>query len=332
MQFPEQITIGSFFFLFAYGAFLATMQLVAAHQRLVGLSLWPRRPRAGYFFSLALFLASYLWFFGTKGYQIFSPGPASSEFAFFLGCGFLAALLTSLLLPELISSLSPYFRKTRPESHPGQGGGRLYLPSGPPPWPAICLLLGAARTDLKRLSHQLVKDGFAVLALDITSFEYPEVLTIMAQGMAHLASHSDVDRGRIGALGVDLGGDLAIRAASADQEIRAVAALSPLLSEETVKPGLAILSEMTYLEGRRWLRRLRRGRLVGQIAAREHLPLIERSCLLLWGKEDRLASPLEDHPSGVEVESIAGEGHLSLPQSRVAISSMVGWFQEQLGG
>ena len=80
MQFPEQTTIGLLFSLFAYGAVLGASQIVTARHRLVGLSLLGvRNPLRGYLLGSTLLLLAYGWFFGTRGYEIFSPGPAASE-------------------------------------------------------------------------------------------------------------------------------------------------------------------------------------------------------------------------------------------------------------
>ncbi|MFQ6001070.1 MAG: alpha/beta hydrolase [Anaerolineae bacterium] len=384
MQFPEQITIGLLFSLFAYGAILGASQIVAARHRLVGLSLLGvRNPLRGYLLGSTLLLLAYGWFFGTKGYEIFSPGPASSEFAFFLGLAFSAALSTALLIPNL-TRRPPVLKVSHPQVSLEQGililtgsrgtgshgRGTLYLPKGstlagvagqghalPAPRAAICALpgLGEGTRSLEPLATHLAERGFVVLVLELSTLEYPDLLALIPSGVAYLAAHPEVDPQRIGVLGVDLGADLAIRSASGDEQVRAVAALSPIL--ETTKPGLHILAEMPYLQGMRWARATKE--LVSQIAALEHLPQ-GRPYLLLCGGGDRLA-PQDRLPPGLastpgllrartggagwhaagqgrtasegeEMVTIEGEKRFSLPRSPAAISLTADWFRERLGG
>lgn len=332
MQFPEQITIGLLFSLFAYGAILGASQIVAARHRLVGLSLLGvRNPLRSYLLGSAFLLLSYGWFFGTRGYEIFSPGPAASEFAFFLGLAFVAALSTALLIPSLIRT-TPILEVSRPQlSFPG-GHGTLYLPLGSTPaiGPAICALpgLGEGTHSLEPLATRLTARGFVLLMLEPSTLDYPDLLALVPSGIAYLATHPQVDPQRIGVLGVDLGADLALRSASGDEQVKAVAALSPIL--EATRPGLHILAEMPYLQGVRWARATRR--LISQIAPLEYLPQ-GLPCLFLYGGEDRLA-PQEHRAASAQEETmiIKGEKHFSLPRSPAAISLTADWLQEQLGG
>jgi len=344
MQFPEQITIGLLFSLFGYGAILGALQILAARHRLVGLSLLGgRSPLGNYLLGSTLLLFSYGWFFGTRGYEIFSPGPAASEFAFFLGLAFMAALLTALLISNLTRRLS--VSKVIPSQVAlergiligSRGRGTLYLPKDSAPGAAICALpgLGEGTRSLESLATPLAERGFVVLVVELSTLEYPDLLALVPSGVAYLAAHSQVDPQRIGVLGVDLGADLAIRSASGDEQVRAVAALSPILSlqdpaGETTKPGLDILAEMPYLQGMRWTRATRG--LIGQIASLEHLPQ-DRPCLLLFGGEDRLAPhDQKAAPERQEMMIIEGEKRFSLPRSPAAISLTAEWFRERLGG
>lgn len=107
MEFPEQIAIGITFFYFAYLAIFGLLQIIASRHHRSDLSpLGNLRPVWGYLLGSTLLALAYVWFFGTRGEEIFSPGPASSEFAFFLGLALLAALLTSSILAHLLPSTS----------------------------------------------------------------------------------------------------------------------------------------------------------------------------------------------------------------------------------
>jgi dienelactone hydrolase len=363
MQFPEQIAIGLLFSFFAYGAILGASQIVAARHRLVGLSLLGRgNPLRGYLLGSTLLFLAYGWFFGTRGYEIFSPGPATSELSFFLGLAFLAALATALLIPNLTRK-PPVLKVSPPQVSlergivtGSRGRGTLYLPKGATqashaparpgktwargqaPHAAICALpgLGEGTRSLEPLATHLAERGFVVLVLELSTLEYPDLLALIPSGVAYLASHPAVDPQKIGVLGVDLGADLAIRSASGDTQVRAVAAFSPIL--ETTKPGLHILAEMAYLQGMKWARATKG--LVNQLASLEHFPQ-GRPCLILCGREDRLAPqrlfPLRcpddiSASKGQEMMIIEGEKRFSLPHSPAAISLTADWFQERLGG
>ncbi len=350
MQFPEQISIGLLFSLFAYGAILGASQIVAARHRLVGLSLLGvRNPFRGYLLGSTLLLLAYGWFFGTRGYEIFSPGPATSEFAFFMGLAFVAALSTALLIPNLMRRpptskiSSPQISLDRGIVIGSHGRGTLYSPKSPTlgtsdlpvPGAAICALpgLGEGTRSLEPLATHLAERGFVVLVLELSTLEYPDLLALIPSGVAYLAAHPRVDPQRIGVLGVDLGADLAIRSASGDEQVRAVVALSPIL--EITGSGLHILAEMPYLQGMRWTRATRG--LINRFASLEHFPQ-DLPCLLLCGGEDRLAPQrlpcVRDRgtaPEGEEMMIIEREKRFSLPQSSAAISLTADWLQERLG-
>lgn len=102
MEFREQLTIGVLFFFMAYGALLGLLQIVAARHRRADIAPWAaRNPVRGAALGAALILLSYAWFFGTHQYEIFSPGPASSEFAFFFTLAFWCALASARVASRL---------------------------------------------------------------------------------------------------------------------------------------------------------------------------------------------------------------------------------------
>lgn len=111
MEFPEQITIGITFFYFAYVSNLGLLQILAARHRRPDLSpLGGKHPWWGYIMGTTLILLAFLWFFGTRGEEIFSPGPASSEFFFFFSLGLTSALATSIF-PARLFLKSKYHRR-----------------------------------------------------------------------------------------------------------------------------------------------------------------------------------------------------------------------------
>jgi pimeloyl-ACP methyl ester carboxylesterase len=144
-----------------------------------------------------------------------------------------------------------------------------------------------------------------------------------------------VDPDRLAAAGYDLGGDLVIRAAGAHKQLRAIAALAPLL--KGVAPGLDLLSEMSYLEAWRWLRDERRARLIAQLSALEYGGKIApRPLLLLYGADDHLSartSPPDWSAQGddwITHEVIRGAAHLDLLDHPATLNTLVRWLKERL--
>jgi uncharacterized protein len=92
---------------------------------------------------------------------------------------------------------------------------------------------GGSRSSLAAHARLLVRHGYGVLALDLRghgesegrSTSLPWLLDDDVDAAVRwLAARPDVDAGRIGALGVSLGGEVALRAAARDRGVRAVVA------------------------------------------------------------------------------------------------------------
>jgi len=148
--------------------------------------------------------------------------------------------------------------------------------------------------------------------------------------VAYLTRRDEVNPERIGALGIDLGGDLAIRSAGTDQQIAAVLALAPFLNQANTQPGLSILKEMSYLEALRWASFRKRGKLVAELAAPDYInKLGSRPLLLIYGDQDSII-PAEEEMARGRLKSLPGEGHLSLPGSPATSALVARWFKENL--
>jgi dienelactone hydrolase len=207
---------------------------------------------------------------------------------------------------------------------------------------------------LAALARYIVGHGMVALLLtpEQESYTYPEILAMLPAATSWLAKHPEVDTQRIGALGYDLGGDLAIRAASTAKELKAVAAVAPILGESPV--GLELLREMPYPMALHWARNHRRASLQNELNAAEYAPKIApRPLLLLYGAEDGLvvrtlaeanadtrsvapAEEAEPRPQSVEaadsitVRVIPDAGHLNLLDQPETVHAIVRWFQEHL--
>jgi hypothetical protein len=348
MEFPEQITIGYVFFAFAYGVGLGFWQIVAARQGLRALSWMPRgaKQRWGYLAGSGLIAVACAWFFGTRTEDIFCPGPASSEFLFFLACALLASLVTSMLLSSLVGRLT----LARDDAPLGVGGrsedvdaawwnGSLHLPaSGGGPWPGVCLVpdVDSDAESVGALAAGLGRKKVSALVLDMDSdetWQYPDVLAPVPQALAYLERNDEVDAERVGLLGVGLGGDLAIRAAASDPQVKAVVAIAPLLSPSSVQPGLDLLREMSFLEAIRWRRCHGSGALVAQLDALKHLAGSEnRPTLVVYGAEDRLSAGrgTTSVPKSVKFKKVPGLGRAGLVRDQQVISSTVNWLKRHL--
>ena len=124
------------------------------------------------------------------------------------------------------------------------------------PYPAVCLLPDPTTPgdDLSVLIQALVKEGIAVLAFDWGRPERANRLTLqglVAVGVSHLERWPEVDAGRVGLVGVGLGGDLALRDAAMDSEVVAVLAIEPVLSAQRPVLGVESLRALSWFEARR---------------------------------------------------------------------------------
>ena len=347
MEFHEQITIGFVFFAFAFFVSLGFWQILAAYQGLRALSLLPKGAKArwSHLLGVALILLPCVWFFGARTEDVFSPGPASSEFLFFLSMGLLCALVTSIVGSIVVDRVSlrgedrsenPYHRREAVSTSRWQG--TLYLPvSDGQPWRAVCIVPGPTERleSVGNLAEVLARRDVAALVIDMTKRDlwlYPDVLATVPQAIGYMERRGDLDRRRFGLLGVGLGADLVIRAAASDRQVGSVVALSPLLTASSVQPGLDLLREMSYIEALRW-RRVHQGRLVSQLAALEHMTGLDaRPLLVISGGIDRLAPRVEQEtlPPGTRLKLVEGVGRRGLAQDSEILSSSVGWFLDHL--
>ena len=348
MEFREQITIGATYFIFAYFATLGFWQLIATWQGSKALSWLGRsvKTRWGYLLGSVLIGLACIWFFGTRSKEILSPGPASSEFFFFLSAALLCSLVTTVLISLLTDRLfasaerpgeKPYARKERVSLERWRGA--IYLPSSRNgPCPAICIVPGPGQElgSLETIAARLASSGFVVLTMDMafeSSWLYPDILALLPKAIAYLAGRGEIDSRRIGAMGVGLGGDLVIRAAASDRQIRSVLAVAPLLVESSALPGFDLLREMAYPEAIRWTRVHQGGELVTEIGSLKHVSELDSQPLLvIYGEEERLA-PLTEMTAlqrRGDVRLIPGQGHRGLIYDSKVISSVSRWFRKSL--
>jgi hypothetical protein len=235
---------------------LGVLQVQAARQRLVGLSLCGGRcaPWWGYVGGFLILLGSFSGFFAFAP-GIFVPGLAGSELMVLFAAGCVLAIMTSLVSASL----------TVPRTDSGSMGaiggeqvsgpqlrGWLYVPRGATAHPALCLIpeVGNPAGSLARLTALLMDLGFVTLTIDWSPGggkdhlpRYPDVLALVPAAVDYLCHRPGIDSSRIGIIGFDIGGDLALRAGGTDERLAAILAVSPRLQTGTRNPSLDLLRD-----------------------------------------------------------------------------------------
>jgi hypothetical protein len=335
---------------FATVVVVGLIQWLAARRSIIGLAFldYQRAPAWQQALGPSLAILSYAWFFGTRR-ELITPGPAGLELTVLFGGSVLLALgltvgVAGLLRPHRQPAVEPPDCEVTVrlvDLGPGRQG-RLFCRAGQgAPQPGLCLVPDPATPEIvaERLASRLADQGSVVLlaAWPGALQSYPDALALVPAVMCFLSREPLVDRQRIALIGVGLGGDLVLRAAASDRQVRAVAALAPLLDEYAARPGGSWLYEMTFTEGWRWRLGGRRRRLARDLAAWEALGHLKaRSALLLYGDQDAIValqrprSRLTGGGSGLQMQVIAGEGHLSLPGSPAVCAALQTWLAEGL--
>lgn len=180
----------------------------------------------------------------------------------------LLIVLTSLLLTLLPAASSPAALESEcvspPDFKPQQVWGKLVLPDGPGPHPAVIILHGAGgwRDVYPRLARTLADSGFAALALDYyhdtggapTGSEeklkkWPLWQNAVQAAVRFLHTQPSVAGQKIGLLGYSRGAFLAVSVAGSSPDIHAVVdyfgggggGTSPVEEEIKGMPPLLIL-------------------------------------------------------------------------------------------
>ena len=344
------------YFLLAFVTIVGALQFIAARHRLAGLTLVgsARRPVWSYLLATVLIVVAFVWFFVATP-EVFIPGLAGSELAFLFGTAGICALALTLLASSILhwiqyrerSDLKADGRFRHETVSWQQLKGTLYLPEDAAPLkgnprPAICALSTPSEGTLSPhpIVADLVEAGFIVLAIDWgpeKEIRYPAVLGLLPSAVAYLTRRDEVNPERIGVLGIDLGGDLAIRSAGTDPQIAAVLALAPFLNQANTRPGLSILRETSYLQALRWASFRKRGELVAELAMLDSIgKLGSRPLLLIYGEQDGIIpaeqarATLGEELARGRLKSLPEEGHLSLPRSPATSALVARWFKENL--
>jgi alpha-beta hydrolase superfamily lysophospholipase len=184
-----------------------------------------------------------------------------------LACSALPAVLTAIGVLVGLSSLVNCDRRPPDARRPGPSDPytceQVWFPDGAVATPALLLKpshpnggavcwVHGTRDDKAQykwaIARALTRRGLAVLTFDLPghgehprAFSLPGALTAVPAALSYLAARPDVDRARIGLMGVSLGGALAIRAlAEAAPRTPLVRGLCLLETPCSLRPGLRL--------------------------------------------------------------------------------------------
>lgn len=175
--------------------------------------------------------------------------------------------------------------------------GYLRVPPGDGPRPVVVIFNGtnAVKEELHWWADAYVARGMAVITFDGPGLgETFHRLTYVAEPrpvgvaiMNHIESHPDLDPSAVAYMGLSLGGYCAIRMATHDHRVRAVAAVSPPFSAEVywnvtlyaMRSELAALYDMPIDEMDRHIPR---------ITLEDSLPSLDRPLMVAGGGHDMI--------------------------------------------
>ena len=304
---------------------LGVLQIVAGRRDIEGLSLLPASLRRWQIpLGVILAIAAFAVFFAVTP-EVFTPGLAGAELITLFGVGAVLALLFALAIAQLRWK-PPAACIQAPESvelpgcegvfwgsKPGGGAGQAR---------ALCLVPDPAEPCLlDELGRRLAQAGFSALILrwrEAPDFE--GALGTLALAMRALSR----ERGFrwVGLVGHRLGGDIALRFAGEDEEVKAVVAVAPFLDSKNLEPGLAWMKEAPILSAHRRLRG--KARLLRELAPVEHLSELEgRLCLVV--SEPHV--PLKER-EWLRIVKIKGESPWRFPLSKRVAEAVVEWLRK----
>jgi carboxymethylenebutenolidase len=148
----------------------------------------------------------------------------------------IAVPLVLLLWQQAAAPAAPLQVRTLSLEYPGSEGAmpaHLYLPGGGGRHPGVLVLhtLAGPGPHLEAFAHHLAAEGFAAMTPDLFALhdfgpegraDHPLVLEDLDGALTFLKAHPAVDSSRIGVVGFSYGGRLAVIAAAAHPDLKAV--------------------------------------------------------------------------------------------------------------
>jgi hypothetical protein len=318
----------------AFLAALGGLEVSALRAGLEGLA-WPlglRYKQLGYFLGGLLIAMAFVGgLLAGLLVEPLAPLPSALVIFFAMDLALAAAIVgAAMRLRRNLQRPTPALRQGK-QVDLGPMQAFFYQPEGEGPVPGLCLLPDptAPQDDLDALVQALVERGIAVLLLDWQALGSTDRLMLqglVAVGISHLARWPEIDPGRVGLLGVGVGGDLALRSAAMDQGVAAVLAIEPVLSAQRPWQGLEALTALSWFEARRRVQHWRRSELVDGLDALTAIPSVApRPAAVIvgcWGESE----VVEDFQVLRD-----GGGCFLIPAARIgAVQHATDWFKEHL--
>lgn len=354
--------------------FMGVMQLQVTRRDLRGLSLARGNRVAGYLLGAVLLggglvaaAAPPLWLVAACALPAVATAMA------------LLAVLSSWINPDLAppdvqvpGPADPWTCERVWFSDSGLRTPALYLCPSQPSGAAVCWVHGTGddKAQFKwPLVRALTRRGIGVLTFDLPghgehprSFSLPGALTVVPSALAYLAGRPDVDDGRVGLMGISLGGALAIRALAESSPAGPRPAaicllqtpctlwLGPVLYAReafgvAALPALAFFADTSVANLWRVYRRHPRPRFAQPIewvfddlAPSRYIACLPQVPLfLVYGRRDPIAPPCHGRRlysrarRPKEWHLVAGTSHLSLTFATRTRDAVGEWFARTLG-
>jgi 2,6-dihydroxypseudooxynicotine hydrolase len=184
----------------------------------------------------------------------------------------------------------------------GAGGvvGNLRRPAGDGPAPLVLLIPGldSTKEEFWEWEQVFLVRGMATVSLDGPGqgetglhspirADYEVAVSAMLDALA-LGDRADLDLGRVGAVGVSLGGYYAPRAAAFEPRLRAVAAISGPYDMGAQWDSMPSLTRETFIHHSGAAGEAEARSIAGQLTLRDVAGSIEQPCLVVTGKRDRV--------------------------------------------
>lgn len=239
--------------------FLGIWQLVVTWKRLNGFSVtgYPDRRKLSFAIGLAVIAGACVWYYSRPGHFA-SPDVEGFETILLLAVGFLAATAIQGLLASVAfrrvyregRSLRGEEVKQRPEEVTLSVEGTpvpasFGLPIGGEPVPGVLLLhdYGGDRRDLRAVAERLRSSGHPTLSVDLDGHgenprgvSSPAMESLLGESVSFLRKRAGQET--VFAVGVGLGGSLAIRLAAAHASVVRAVAVDPPACEPGGYPAV----------------------------------------------------------------------------------------------
>jgi hypothetical protein len=158
---------------------------------------------------------------------------------------------------------------------------------------------------------------------------FPEALALVPGAVAFLAASPEIDPARIGALGIDVGGDLALRSASTDPQIRSVLAFAPHLIPPGARPAPSLPWRRPHLaEWAGFLAQIDVFATLRNLATRR--VRVAYAAADRTVDTDRVRQELENSGLHNAVVNLAAEGHADVATSTAGLDLAREWFATTL--